>query len=92
MKSNIPGVLMEQEPYAKTCASVVVHMSAVGNRRSTASGQWPVDSGRKMQEPAHARILSGLEISAEIVRSAAQGKKPVRSAGARWESMTAWAG
>ena len=91
---NTRTVLMvvEQEPYAKTCASVVVQMSAVGSRRSTASGQWPVDSGRKMQGPAHARILSGLEISAEMVRSAAQGKKPVRSAGARWESRTAWAG
>jgi hypothetical protein len=91
---NTRTVLMvvEQEPYAKTCASVVVKMSAVGSRRSTASGQWPVVSGQKNQEPAHARILSGLEISAEMLRSAAQGKKPVRSAGARWESRTAWAG
>jgi recombination protein RecA len=85
-------LVVEQEPYAKTCASVVVKMSAAGSRRSTASGQWPVGSGQEMQEPAHARILSGLEISAEMVRSAAQGKKPVRPAGARWESRTAWAG
>jgi len=91
---NTRTVLMvvEQEPYAKTCASVVVKMSAVGSRRSTASGQWPVVSGQKNQEPAHARILSGLEISAEMVRSAAQGKKPIQSAGSRWESRTAWAG
>ena len=85
-------VVVEQEPYAKTCASVVVKMSAVGSRRSMASGQWLVASDPKEEEPAHARILAGLEISAEMVRSAAQGKKPVRSAGARWESRTAWAG
>jgi hypothetical protein len=89
---NTRTVLMvvEQEPYAKTCASVVVKMSAVGSRRSTANGQWPVDSGQEMQQPAHARILSGLEISAEMVRSAAQGKKPVRSAGAAFASRAEW--
>jgi hypothetical protein len=84
--------VVEQEPYAKTCASVVVKLSAAGSQRSTASGPWPVASDQKEDEPAHARILAGLEISAEMVRSAAQGKKPVRPAGARWESRTAWAG
>lgn len=86
-------LVVEQEPYAKTCASVVVKMSAVGSRRSTASGQWPVASDQKEEdEPAHARILSGLQISAEVVRSAAQGKKPVRSTGARFASRAQWAG
>jgi hypothetical protein len=42
--------------------------------------------------PAHARILSGLEIKADAVRSAAQGKKPVRSEGARFASRAQWAG
>ena len=84
-------MVLEQEPYAKTCASVVVKLSAAGSQLSV-SGQWTVVSGQENQPPAHTRILSGLEISAEMVRSAAQGKKPVRSAGARWESRTAWAG
>ncbi|HEX9121071.1 MAG TPA: hypothetical protein VF840_11080 [Terriglobales bacterium] len=90
---NTRTVLMvvEQEPYAKTCASVVCKLSAISSQlpaRLQAAGS----RLQEMQQPAHARILSGLEISAEMVRSAAQGKKPVRSAGARWESRTAWAG
>jgi hypothetical protein len=85
-------VVIEQEPYAKTCASVVVKMSAVGRRRSTASGQGPVAGDQKKEEPAHARILSGLQITAEILRSAPQGKKPVQSAHPQWESKSAWIG
>jgi recombination protein RecA len=90
---NTRTVLMvvEQEPYAKTCASVVCQLSAISSQLSV-SCQLPVVIGQKNQEPAHARILAGLEISAEMVRSAAQGKKPMRPAGARWESRTAWAG
>jgi recombination protein RecA len=90
---NTRTVLMvvEQEPYAKTCASVVCKLSAISSQLS-ARLQAAGSRLQEKQEPAHARILSGLEISAEMVRSAAQGKKPVRSAGARWESRTAWAG
>ncbi len=75
-------MVLEQEPYAKTCASVVVRLSA---RLRSAGGRL-----QEKEEPAHARILSGLEITAEVLRSAAQGKKPVRPAGARWESRTEW--
>jgi hypothetical protein len=90
---NTRTVLMvvEQEPYAKTCASVVCKLSAISSQLS-ARLQATGFRLQEMQEPAHARILSGLEISAEMVRSAAQGKKPVRSADARWESRTTWAG
>ena len=90
---NTRTVLMavEQEPYAKTCASVVCKLSAISSQLS-ARLQAAGSRLQEKQQPAHARILSGLEISAEMVRSAAQGKKPARSAGARWESRTAWAG
>jgi len=44
------------------------------------------------QEPAHGRILSGLEITAEVLRSSAQNKKPVQSAGAKFSSRMEWAG
>jgi hypothetical protein len=90
---NTRTVLMvvELEPYAKTCASVVCKLSAISSQLS-ARLQAAGSRLQENQEPAHARILSGLEISAEMLRSAAQGKKPVRSAGARWESRTAWAG
>jgi recombination protein RecA len=83
---NTRTVLMvvEQEPYAKTCASVVCKLSA----RLQAAGC----REQEITEPAHARILSGLEIFAEVVRSAAQGKKPVRPAGARFASLAQWTG
>jgi KaiC/GvpD/RAD55 family RecA-like ATPase len=83
-------LVLEQEPYAKTCASVVVKLSAVSSQQS-ASGQWSEVGGQQKDEPAHARILSGLQITAEILRSATQGKKPVGSAGARFASRAEWA-
>jgi recombination protein RecA len=77
-------VVIEQEPYAKTCASVVVRLAA-GLQASGARLQ-------EIPEPPHARILSGLAITAEILRSAVQRKKPVQSANVQWDSRTAWAG
>jgi recombination protein RecA len=77
-------MVLEQEPYAKTCASVVVRLAA-GFQASGCRLQ-------ENQEPPHARILSGLRITSEILRSATQRKKPVQSAHPQWESKTAWAG
>ena len=83
-------LVIEQEPHAKTCASLVMQLSAIG-RRLSASGQGSVSSGQTQKESVHGRILSGLEIRAEILRSAAQQKKPVQSAGARFASRAQWA-
>jgi hypothetical protein len=83
-------LVLGQEPYAKTCASLVCKLSAVRSQlcaRLRASGKL-----QENEQPAHARILSGLEITAEILRSAAQRKKPVQSARSQWDSKTAWAG
>jgi KaiC/GvpD/RAD55 family RecA-like ATPase len=77
-------LVIEQEPYAKTCASLVVKLSA-------ARLQAPGARLQENPEPAHARILSGLEITAEILRSATQHKKPVQSAAA-FASRAEWAG
>ena len=88
-------VVMEQEPYAKTCASVVVRLSAGGSQLSAvlqpALAKTGLGRGTR-QEPAHGRILSGLEITAEVLRSSAQNKKPVQSAGAKFSSRMEWAG
>jgi KaiC/GvpD/RAD55 family RecA-like ATPase len=84
-------VVMEQEPYAKTCASVVVKLSAVSCQLSAGLQA----SGSRLQEkhdPPHAQILSGLNVTAQILRSATQQKKPVHSAHAQWENKTAWVG
>ncbi|MGI9104459.1 MAG: hypothetical protein ACR2IF_18605 [Terriglobales bacterium] len=88
---HTPAVLamLEQEPYAKTCASVVLKLSAISSQfsaRLQAAG-----CGLQENQPAHAKVLGGLRITAEVVRSAAQGKKPARST-AVWKSRTAWAG
>jgi len=93
-------LVVEQEPYAKTCASVVVKLSAVSSQLSACSGGFQsVGCGgiksaatQNIKLPAHARILAGLEIKSELVRSAAQRKKPVQSAYSQWESRTEWAG
>jgi KaiC/GvpD/RAD55 family RecA-like ATPase len=84
-------VVMEQEPYAKTCASVVLKLSAISSQLS-ARLQTAGSRLQENQEPPHARILSGLQIIGEILRSSTQRKKPVQSAHAQWESKTAWAG
>jgi len=97
---NTPTVLLvlEQEPHAKSCASLVVKLSAVSRRSSVFSRQ---DSNPQsaisiqpdeIAVPAHARVLRGLEIHAEVLRDRSQGKKPPRSAKACWESRAAWAG
>ena len=76
-------VVVEQEACAKTCASAVVKMAA----RLQASR-----FRLQENEPPHVRIFSGLTISAEVMRSAAHGKKPVRSEGVKFASRAEWAG
>jgi recombination protein RecA len=74
-------VVLEQEPYAKTCASVVIQLSAISS---------PLSVKRPTRQPSHAALLGGLEIHAEVVRDRQQ-RKPVRSAEARWESRAQFA-
>ena len=45
--------------------------------------------GTSTGAPVHARLLHGLEIRAEVLRDAVQGKKPVQSA-ARFATQTEW--
>ena len=69
-------VVLEQQPYAKTCASLVIQLSA-------ASRQLSVD--RPTRRPSHAGLFGGLEIRAEVTRERQQ-RKPVKPV--RWESRT----
>src|SRR5579864_2945906 len=79
---NTPTVLlvMEQEPYAKTCASLVLKMypqsAALRDQVPTA------------ELPTHARLLRGLGVTAEVVRTRAE-RKPSRSVAA-FEMQTMW--
>jgi recombination protein RecA len=114
---NTPTVLVvvEQEPYAKTCASLVLKMqhsavsaqhSANKNQHSAVSSQhsashgWGVNQERssfKTSEakcvenvfPAHARILQGLPVEAEVVHARLQ-RKPARSV-TQFATRAAWA-
>ncbi len=74
-------VVLEQRPYAKTCASLVIQLSAISSQLSI---------NRPTRQPAHAALLGGLEIHAEITRDRAM-KKPCSSARAEWESKTQFA-
>jgi len=67
-------VVIEQEPYAKTCASLVIGLSAAGSRLSV---------NRPTRQPSHAGLFGGLEVRAEVSRYRQQ-RKPVRPA--KWES------
>jgi recombination protein RecA len=100
---NTPTVLLvvEQEPYAKTCASLALRMqhSAVSNQHSASDG-WEFNQERssfrtsvtKCVEnvlPAHAQLLRELPVEAEIVHARLQ-RKAVRSA-AQFRTRAVWA-
>jgi hypothetical protein len=74
-------VVLEQQPYAKTCASLVLQLSAISSQRSV---------NRPTRQPTHAALLGGLEIHAEVIRDRQQ-RKPAQSV-VSWESKVEWAG
>lgn len=97
-------LVLEQEPHARSCASLVCKLSAIGSQLSS-SRQSPIASCQKGSQrsaistqpddiavPAHARVLRGLIITAEVLRSSAAAKKPARSTAAYWQSTAAWVG
>ena len=71
-------VVLEQQPYAKTCASLVMQLSAVSNQLSVK---------RPTRQPTHAALFGGLEIRAEVTRDRQQ-RKPVQSTRAHWKTKT----
>ena len=85
---NTPTVLLvvEQEPYAKTCASLVLRMpSALGIQHSVFSSH----SANTEKCPSHTQILRGLPVRVEVIHARTQ-RKPVRSATAAFETRAAW--
>jgi recombination protein RecA len=69
-------VVLEQQPYAKTCASLVVQLSAVSAQLSVK---------RPTRQPTHAALFGGLEVHAEVTRDRQQ-RKPVQAVAA-WDSV-----
>lgn len=94
-------LVVESEPCARTCASLVVRLqrTAVCARDSapateTGSQGWKILSNRETGVPpgnsvSHASLLHGLRLRAEVLRSGTQ-RKPVQSAGAGFELRAAW--
>jgi hypothetical protein len=97
---NTPAVLLvlEQEPFAKSCASLLVKLESsrvarngihLAHTHANAStlGRW--DSAA---EPApHTNLLAGLNVHAEVVEDRTE-RKPVRSATTNFQAKASWAG
>jgi recA bacterial DNA recombination protein len=82
-----PTVLLaiERQSIAGSCSSLLIKLGSVRYPTNPQS----LDS--QIQEPAHAQLLTGLEITAEIVRSR-MDRKLSQSVSATFASKTAWAG
>jgi recA bacterial DNA recombination protein len=79
---NTPTALLalEEEPFAKSAAGLVLKMkSSVVGRRSSAKAL-----------PSHARLLTATEISIEVVRAVADRKPPARAVS--FQTRAQWAG
>ncbi len=81
---HTPTVLLaiERQAIAGSCSSLRIKLG--GNREKEQLANCET-------KPTHARLLTGLEISAEVVRSRME-RKPVRTAEITFTSKTAWAG
>jgi hypothetical protein len=86
---HTPAVLLaiERQPIAGSCSSLSIKLRSGGKR---------VGADLEGVAPTHAQLLSGLHITAEIVRSRMDyermERKPARSAEVTFASKTAWAG
>ena len=88
---HTPTVLLavERQSIAGSCSSLLIKL---GLRKLSASENRVSELQEDSQiAPTHAQLLTGLEITAELVRSRLE-RKPVRSAEITFTSETAWAG
>jgi hypothetical protein len=81
---HTPTVLLavERQSIAGSCSSLLIKLEDRADK--------PI-ADSQFQTPSHAQLLTGLEITAELVRSRLD-RKPVRSAEITFTSKTAWAG
>jgi recombination protein RecA len=84
-----PTILLalEQQPIAGSCSTLLIKLGLIG-LGAEKIGKQIMDE--KILSPTHAQLLTGLENSAELVRSRLE-RKPVRSAEITFASKTAWA-
>ena len=87
---NTPTVLLvlEQEPWAKSCASMVIQLSAVSPQFSEAQVRAEDGAAAGFQSaPSHARLFQGLRLQAEVLRARGVERKPPAR---EFESSAAW--
>jgi len=95
-------LVLEQEPCAKTCASLVVRLqrtaicasNAISPLKETEIYGWKVLSPADAAIPSankvsHADLLRGVQLRAAVLRSWTQ-RKPMHSVGANFELRAAW--
>jgi len=95
---HTPTILLaiEQQPIAGSCSSLRLQLGpaselAVDANEKALEGQKKIcRSDSQFAEPSHTRLLMGLDITAELIRSRVE-RKPVCST-AVFASKTAWAG
>jgi hypothetical protein len=91
---HTPIVLLaiERQSIAGSCSSLLIKLGPQAYRASP-PGSRKKDEGMNSESPppAHAQLLTKLEINAEIVRSRLE-RKPAGSAEVTFASKTAWAG
>jgi len=86
-----PTVLLALESHAiaGSCSSLVIEMGSMRGAAGNRTREHSIDF--QILKPAHAQLLTGLEITAEVVRSRWE-RKPAGSAEITFASKTAWAG
>jgi hypothetical protein len=94
-------IVVEREPCAKTCASLVVRLRRTAvcacdtaSPHATDFHGWKVVSRAETAIPSnnvvsHAALLRGMRLNAEVMRWWAK-RKPMHSVGAEFEMRTAW--
>jgi recombination protein RecA len=85
---NTPAALLvlEEEPHAKSCASLVLQLRGLRLRAQQERRLREVSPARI---PSHARVLEGLEVEAEVLRDMGN-RKPPGKASAEFASQTEW--
>jgi hypothetical protein len=87
-------VVLEQEPFARTCASLVVqlrHKQAKWSGLMASEFYAPAEHNCAVP-PAHTRLLGGLESEVEVTRSRVAMRKPNDAEKPEFTTRTAWAG
>jgi hypothetical protein len=92
---HTPTVLLavERQSIAGSCSSLLIKLGLIklGSIKLNPSEDPERPMNSQFPAPTHAQLLTGLEITAELVRSRME-RKPVRSAEITFASKTAWAG